>query len=60
MSFANRFLSSETKKKTLEEIAAAFGEKVVLVTDQDLAIEEAIMGDKAPAEHVEMALPAAK
>lgn len=46
--------------KSLEEIAAAFGDKVVLVTDQDVAIEEAIMGDKDPAEHLELALPAAK
>jgi hypothetical protein len=30
---------SETKKKTLEEIAAAFGDKVVLVTDMDLAVD---------------------
>lgn len=27
---------SETKQKTLEEIAAAFGDKVVLLTDADL------------------------
>jgi hypothetical protein len=30
---------SETKKKTLEEIAAAFGDKVVLLTDMDLAVD---------------------
>lgn len=59
MSFANRLLCSETKKKTLEEIAAAFGDKVILVTDQDVAIEEAIIGDKEPAEHLETAMPAA-
>lgn len=39
--------SSETKQRTLEEIAAAFGDKVVLVTETDLAVEDAVMHDKA-------------
>ncbi|KAJ9641699.1 uncharacterized protein PV06_03728 [Exophiala oligosperma] len=37
----------ETKQRTLEEIAAAFGDKVVLVTETDLAVEDAVMHDKA-------------
>jgi hypothetical protein len=60
MGLTNRLLCSETKKKTLEEIASAFGDKVVLVSDQDVAIEQAIMGDKSPSEHVELAIPATK
>jgi len=46
--------------KTLEEIAAAFGDKVVLLTDTDMAVEEAVMEDKAEARQVEMASPAVK
>ena len=38
-------LSSETKQKTLEEIAAAFGDKVVLPTRDDFAGEPAIFKD---------------
>lgn len=37
---------SETKQKTLEEIAAAFGDKVVLITEDDVAAEGAVLGDK--------------
>jgi hypothetical protein len=37
----------------LEEIAAAFGDKVVTLTEREMAIEEAIAGDKIVAEHVE-------
>jgi hypothetical protein len=37
----------------LEEIAAAFGDKVVTLTERDMAIEEAIEGDKIVSEHVE-------
>lgn len=44
---------SETKKKTLEEIAASFGDKVVELEENDVAVEEAVMGAKAGAEHVE-------
>lgn len=36
----------ETKQKSLEEIAAAFGDKVVLVSERDLAAEEAVMDGK--------------
>lgn len=47
--------NSETKQKTLEEIAAAFGDKVVLVTERDLAAEEAVMDAKVGAAEVELA-----
>lgn len=44
----------ETRRKTLEEIAAAFGDKVVMLTEREMTIEEAIAGDKiVAAEHVE-------
>lgn len=43
----------ETRRKTLEEIAAAFGDKVVTLTEREMAIEEAIAEDKIVAEHVE-------
>ncbi|OAL23068.1 hypothetical protein AYO22_06683 [Fonsecaea multimorphosa] len=46
-------LPRETKKKTLEEIAAAFGDKVVLLTETDLAVENAVMEDKGGAVQVE-------
>jgi hypothetical protein len=45
---------SETKQKTLEEIAAAFGDKVVLVSERDIASEEAVMDDKIRVEQLEM------
>jgi hypothetical protein len=38
---------SETKQKTLEEIAAAFGDRVVEVGDHIIAEEGAIMEAKA-------------
>jgi hypothetical protein len=44
----------ETKQKTLEEIAAAFGDKVVLPTDDDVAVEEAIFDDKGKAQQLEL------
>ncbi|OAP59509.1 hypothetical protein AYL99_06807 [Fonsecaea erecta] len=47
------FYFPETKKKTLEEIAAAFGDKVVLLTENDLAIENAVLEDKGGAVQVE-------
>ncbi|EXJ70563.1 uncharacterized protein A1O5_06633 [Cladophialophora psammophila CBS 110553] len=47
------FYFPETKKKTLEEIAAAFGDKVVLLTENDLAVETAVMEDKVGAVQVE-------
>lgn len=53
---------SETKQKTLEEIAAVFGDKVVLVSERDTRAvedEDAGMGggkgkDGEVVEHVEM------
>lgn len=50
----------ETKQKTLEEIAAAFGDRVMLVTDTDIAAEEAVMEDKVTTGHVETAEPMVK
>ncbi|KIW77880.1 hypothetical protein Z517_07713 [Fonsecaea pedrosoi CBS 271.37] len=49
------FYFPETKRKTLEEIAAAFGDKVVLLTENDLAVETAVMEDKGVAVQVESA-----
>lgn len=46
-------LSSETRLKTLEEIAAAFGDKVVEISETDYAIESAVMEDKAEAAQIE-------
>ncbi|KAI5276595.1 putative MFS monosaccharide transporter [Aureobasidium subglaciale] len=43
----------ETRRKTLEEIAASFGDKVVTLTERDIAVEEAIAEDKIISEHVE-------
>ncbi|KAG9793223.1 MFS-type transporter criB [Exophiala dermatitidis] len=51
------FYFPETKQKSLEEIAAAFGDKVVLVNENDLAVEEAVMEEKETAVQVEMAAP---
>ncbi|KAF2721040.1 putative MFS monosaccharide transporter [Polychaeton citri CBS 116435] len=48
------FYFPETKQKTLEEVAAAFGDKVVLVTDNDVATEQTIFEEKAGVERVEM------
>jgi len=39
----------------LEEIAAAFGDKVVTLTDRDVALEEEILAEKAGAAHIEVA-----
>ena len=49
-------MNRETRQKTLEEIAAAFGDKVVTLTDRDIAVEEEIMEDKemAKAAHLEV------
>lgn len=44
---------SETRHKTLEEIASAFGDEVVLPTENDVAVEGGIMEDKARAGFVE-------
>lgn len=46
---------SETKRKPLEEIAAAFGDKVVLVSETDVAAEESVIRDKVAALQVERA-----
>ncbi|KAK2757292.1 hypothetical protein FQN54_004806 [Arachnomyces sp. PD_36] len=43
----------ETRRKTLEEIAAAFGDEVVLPTENDVAAEGGIMAAKAGSGHVE-------
>lgn len=44
---------SETRHKTLEEIASAFGDKVVTLTDRDLAVEQTVFEGKAAAGHIE-------
>ena len=44
---------SETKQKSLEEIASAFGDKVVLVSDRDIIDEQAILEGKAGFGHLE-------
>ena len=43
----------ETKKKTLEEIAAAFGDKVVTLTENDIAVEQIMSEEKKDVEHIE-------
>lgn len=45
--------SSETKEKTLEEIAAAFGDQVVEVDDQEVVSEALAVDGKADTKHVE-------
>ena len=45
----------ETKRKTLEEIAAAFGDKVVLMDENDVAAENAGFEEKIAAEQLESA-----
>ncbi|KAL1845830.1 hypothetical protein Plec18167_009266 [Paecilomyces lecythidis] len=54
------FYFPETKQRTLEEIAADFGDRVMLVTDTDIAAEEAVMEDKVTAGHVERTQPTVK
>jgi len=49
------FYFPETKQKSLEEIAAAFGDKVVLPDENGLVIEEAIFADKKNHQQVEVA-----
>ena len=49
--------NSKTRHKTLEEIAAAFGDELILPTENDVAAEMGIMEDKAQAGHVELARP---
>lgn len=49
------FFFPETKQKSLEEIAAAFGDKVVLPDEDNLATEEAIFREKNDHEQIEVA-----
>lgn len=44
---------SETRHKTLEEIAAAFGDKVVEVGEREVEAEGDVLEEKAGARHVE-------
>ena len=44
---------SETRHKTLEEIAAAFGDKVVTLTETELSAEQTVFDEKAGIGHVE-------
>jgi hypothetical protein len=43
----------ETNQKTLEEIAAAFGDRVVEIDEQDVAAEGVAFEGKASAGHIE-------
>ena len=43
----------ETRHKTLEEIAAAFGDKVVEVGERDVEAEGSVLEEKAGTRHVE-------
>lgn len=43
----------ETKQKTLEEIAAAFGDRVVEIGEQQIAAEGAVFEGKAGSVHIE-------
>ena len=49
---ANTF-NSETRHKTLEEIAAAFGDKVVEVGEREVEAEGTVLEEKAGARHIE-------
>ena len=46
--------SSETKQKSLEEIAASFGDKVVLLTEMEVAVEATIQQNKGGADKLEV------
>lgn len=46
-------IDSETRHKTLEEIAAAFGDKVIEVGDREVEAEGSVLEEKAGARHVE-------
>jgi hypothetical protein len=54
VAFVDEILFRETKQKTLEDIAAAFGDKVVLVDERAIAAEEVVLEEKARLEEVEM------
>ena len=43
----------ETRHKTLEEIAAAFGDKVVEVGEREVEAEGSVLEEKAEARHIE-------
>lgn len=43
----------ETKMRTLEEIAAAFGDKVVTLTENEVVAEQTVFEEKTKASHVE-------
>lgn len=43
----------KTKQQTLEEIAAAFGDKVVDVKDEQVSVDALVAEDKVKAGHVE-------
>jgi hypothetical protein len=58
--FVDEILFRETKQKTLEDIAAAFGDKVVLVDERAIAAEEVVLEEKARLEEVEMTSRAVK
>ncbi|KAI8946660.1 putative MFS monosaccharide transporter [Xylaria longipes] len=47
------FYFPETKQKSLEEIAAAFGDRVVEVNEHDIAVEGEIFDTKATVSHIE-------
>ncbi|RYC65056.1 hypothetical protein CHU98_g1152 [Xylaria longipes] len=47
------FYFPETKQKSLEEIAAAFGDRVMEVNEHDIAVEGEIFDTKATVSHVE-------
>ncbi|KAK2875351.1 hypothetical protein FQN49_001669 [Arthroderma sp. PD_2] len=47
------FYFPETKQKTLEEIAASFGDKVVEVSGSEIAAEGEVMAKQPGPEHVE-------
>lgn len=50
------FYFEETRHKTLEEIASAFGDRVVTLTERDLTVEESEFESKAgPAGRIEVA-----
>ena len=46
---------SETRQKTLEEVAAAFGDRVVTLTDTDLTAEERAFEGKGDEKRIEVA-----
>ncbi|KAI6849027.1 MFS transporter [Hortaea werneckii] len=47
------FYFPETRHKTLEEVAAAFGDRVVSLTDRDLVAEQTVFEEKVAMSHVE-------